>query len=396
MTDDYSTDELAAIEAEETDEDWTSAEFDEDDVEFMMSKSAVSQIFAKHLASKELSKEAGRKKNLYEENGVVLEVCELKDCEAKEIAWLWENMLAKGKLNLVFGKAGVGKSYFTSWLASVVSCGAKLPDGKACEKGKVLIINVEDTPEDVIKPRIIAQENADINMIKFVRVKESVFTLEDCASAIKTIVSDDNYALVILDPISAMMGSEPESNNSVRHILAHLNPVLNESTDTCFVLVTHERKSAQNVSSGQDLILGSQGYAAACRVCLRIAEDPDDQMKRIIGVQKENCNMKFKHAYSCFVDETSGKLVFDDRLEHFNMDSLLEKRSKKEKTKDEIEDACDQLYNILKHGPLESEHVKTKMRAAGVSDTAIKKAMGKIATWEKSETDKRKTVWKLM
>ena len=81
----------------------------------------------------------------------------MSDIKAAPINWLWKGRIAKGKLTIIAGNPGLGKSQLTANITAIVTNGAKWPvDGTTCTQGGVVILSAEDTPEDTIRPRLEA------------------------------------------------------------------------------------------------------------------------------------------------------------------------------------------------------------------------------------------------
>ena len=80
----------------------------------------------------------------------------LADIEAVPIAWLWPQRLALGKLNLIAGQPGLGKSQLTGLFAARVTTGDRWPDGGRCPTGNVIFVSCEDDAADTIVPRLDA------------------------------------------------------------------------------------------------------------------------------------------------------------------------------------------------------------------------------------------------
>ena len=72
------------------------------------------------------------------------------------VRWLWKHWLARGKLHILAGPPGQGKTTIAMLLAATVSTGGMWPDGTQCEPGNVLIWSGEDDPADTLLPRLIA------------------------------------------------------------------------------------------------------------------------------------------------------------------------------------------------------------------------------------------------
>src|SRR5215831_1137619 len=92
----------------------------------------------------------------------------LSEVEAKPIRWLWPGRIARGKVSMIAGHPGLGKSQITAALAAVVTTGGTWPvDRTQCERGSVILLNAEDDAADTIRPRLEAA-GADISRIEII------------------------------------------------------------------------------------------------------------------------------------------------------------------------------------------------------------------------------------
>jgi len=108
-------------------------------------------------------------------SGHVLISRRASDIRAEAIHWLWPQHIPKGKLCLIAGPPGLGKSQVTTYVAAIVSSGATWCTGEKCEPGEVFILSAEDDPSDTIRPRLDAC-GADldrIHIIEAVHVKNA-------------------------------------------------------------------------------------------------------------------------------------------------------------------------------------------------------------------------------
>src|SRR5437016_7228321 len=80
----------------------------------------------------------------------------LSEVETKPIEWLWQRRIPLGKITILDGDPGTGKSLLAITIAACVSTGQPMPDGAPGKQGKVILIAPEDAAEDTIKPRVEA------------------------------------------------------------------------------------------------------------------------------------------------------------------------------------------------------------------------------------------------
>ena len=97
-----------------------------------------------------------------------VEVVTMSAIIAEKTDWLWEGYLPKGKLTLLAGAAGTGKSTIAFSMAATVSNGSRWPDQTLCKTpGNVLVFSTEDDAGDTIKPRLLAMD-ANVNRVALV------------------------------------------------------------------------------------------------------------------------------------------------------------------------------------------------------------------------------------
>jgi len=181
------------------------------------------------------------------------------------VNWLWPNRIALGKLNLLVGDPGLGKSFITCDLAARVSTGAAWPDGAPNDgPGGVLLLNAEDGPADTIKPRLRVA-HADMERIaympyvdkgRFFSLSKHIGFLAENAATIP------GLKLIVLDPVSAFLsGVDSHKNTDVREALAPLS-ALAEQTGAAVLAVSHLNKG---VGQAVYRATGSLAFTAASR-----------------------------------------------------------------------------------------------------------------------------------
>lgn len=214
------------------------------------------------------------------------------DIDPSSVSWLWEPYLARGKLAVLDGDPGTGKSFVTIDIAARVSSSAQMPCGgtSSSECASVLLLNAEDDARDTIRPRV----SAACGNPEFVRVLAApglglgrLPRFPDDLVALEGAIRESRAALVVIDPMMAFFPPEVSANNdqSIRQALTPLAEVA-AATNACVLLVRHLRKSggASAIYRG----LGSIGIMGAVRTGLMIARHPDDPDLRVLTVSKTN------------------------------------------------------------------------------------------------------------
>lgn len=195
------------------------------------------------------------------------------------IDWLWKGYLARGKIHVLAGRAGCGKTTLALQLASIVSTGGKWPDGLTCPAGNVVIWSGEDDLADTLVPRLAAA-GADRSRCHFVGTSQAgsdkrPFDPATDLPALKDAIEKAGGAsLLIVDPIVSAITGDSHKNAEVRR---GLQPLVDLASATrCAVLgITHFSKG----TGGQEPIErvnGSLAFGAVARVVFVAAKQGAD------------------------------------------------------------------------------------------------------------------------
>lgn len=213
-------------------------------------------------------------------------VVRLADVPAKEVDWLWPSRLPAGMVVLLDGAPGTGKSTFVTDIAARMTTGRPFPNeaGGARPPCDVVMIGHEDSPEHTLRPRLDAA-GADVARIHLLTgVGGRLPSLPEDGAAIERVVRDQQARLLVIDPISAYIGTaDLHRDNEMRSALAPLAAIA-ERTGATVLLLRHLRKSG-----GTDAIyrgLGSVAITALARTALMLLNDPDDPNARILAWSK--------------------------------------------------------------------------------------------------------------
>lgn len=209
----------------------------------------------------------------------------IADVKRESVAWLWFPYIPKGKLTIIEGDPGIGKSFITMSLASDLSQGRPLwgeERGKRPPQ-KVLLLSAEDGLGDTIRPRL---EAMDANLQEIVAFDEPFNLDESGFSDLEDAIASIKPAIVIIDPLVAYTSGAIDMHraNQVREFmkpLAHLA----EKYDCALVVVRHLKKGS---GGGKALYqgLGSIDYTAASRSVLMVGINRDGT--RVMAHVKSN------------------------------------------------------------------------------------------------------------
>jgi hypothetical protein len=225
-------------------------------------------------------------------------VSSLSGKKVKPVKYLVPGRIPAGKLMLIAGRGGGGKSTFTRSLTAAVSAGRcalglKYPNPV---RGKVLIVAAEDGPEDTILPGLLA-EGADISQIGILEgVKKGVtrtdFTLapEHVELVRERLRASPDIRLIIIDPIASFVGRAKVDDHRATELRQVLDPLseLAERTGATIAMVAHLNKAGAGGGAAVDRIAGSAAYRDAVRCAYLVIADPDDDGRRLLVPIKEN------------------------------------------------------------------------------------------------------------
>jgi len=227
----------------------------------------------------------GDKDTQADEEAVIINAA---DVQTRRVDWLWRGRLARGKIAMLSGPSDLGKSFVSNDIAARIGRGGDWPlgtlsgDGTCkAKRGRVLILSAEDDIHDTIVPRLQAA-GADLSMVNFMpairkgtneRVLDLSHDLELVAEKLR---KHDDYALVIIDPISAYMDqrrTNKTSANSTNDVRGFMAPVkkLAEDFGLAILCIHHPRKTKGGEGgkeTADQSMSGSYAWRAFARVHL--------------------------------------------------------------------------------------------------------------------------------
>jgi putative DNA primase/helicase len=246
----------------------------------------------------EPKKEAGSDNNAPERTAVLVRADSLKP---ESISWAWPNRFAFGKMAMIAGDPGLGKSTILVEIAAIHSRGGDFPcrEGRAipCE---TLFLTAEDGLRDTLVPRLMAAE-ADLSKVQFLTGTKSASGADNGAAAMSDIAKDvavlrkvfadnPNIKIVIIDPLTAYLGASAKAkeNTDVRRVLTPLVKLAEEFG------VLQLANNHLNKNGGKALyrVLDSIAFVALGRTIHLVAEDTDNRDLKKFICDKSNIGSK--------------------------------------------------------------------------------------------------------
>lgn len=233
-----------------------------------------------------------------EEEETYVEDVLLSDVREEPVRWLWRGRIPLGKLTLLDGDPGLGKSHVTHDLAARITTGRPMPDGAAGVEGGVVLLSAEDGLADTVVPNLRAA-GGDPARVRVVRCmwdrdpatgvrRRRPFRLPQDVPYLKRTIQKVDARLLIIDPLMDYLDASVNSwrEQNVRPALASVI-ALAEETGIAVLCVRHLNKG-----DGTNALYrggGSIAIIAVARSGLLIAQDPDDpQNARVLASSKSN------------------------------------------------------------------------------------------------------------
>ncbi|CCF84135.1 AAA family ATPase [Nitrolancea hollandica] len=231
--------------------------------------------------------------------GPVLRVVSLAEVQAKPVDWLWDRWLARGKVTIIGGHAGDGKSTVTVWLSSTLSNAGTWPDGTRAPKGRTLFLLAEDGLEDTLRPRL-DQHGADVSQVFAIQAvqepkgNDTAFSIARHLDLLEERIIEDRIDLLVIDPITSFMPkSDRNAEGDVRDLLTPLT-ALADRTGVAVTPVMHVGKPSGTNRRPIQQLLGATAFGAIARTVWMVAptSNEPDETRRVLAVVKSNLATK--------------------------------------------------------------------------------------------------------
>ena len=295
------------------------------------------------------------------------------EIDPKEVKWLWYPYIPFGKVTIVQGNPGDGKSTLLLTLSAKLTNGEILPftePAEIPEPMKVIYQTTEDDADDTVVPRFM-KAGGNRDRLIFIKEDESPLTFAD--ERIGIVLKETGAKVLILDPLSSYIGDcSINAANEVRPQFNHLIRAAKEN-DCAVIVVDHLNKM-----NGQNIIfrtVGSIDIVGAVRSVITIIPDKEDKQKRYMVMTKSNLapmgngiafsigedGVEFLEEVEESADELLGRLSFDIG-----------------RPDDRCEEAMEFIREMLADGALSAKECERRLREAGIKATTAKKAKKKL------------------
>lgn len=298
----------------------------------------------------------------------MLKLISATEIEPQEIKWLWYPFIPYGKVTLLQGDPGDGKSTFMLTLAAILSSANPLPQMIGPTKPvNVIYLTTEDDMADTVVPRFI-RAGGNRSRLTFIDESERHITFSD--ERILQAIKETNAKFLILDPLSSYIGKcSLNSANEVRPEFNHLIQAAKE-TGCAIVVIAHMNKNTDAKSLYR--AAGSIDVIGAVRSSLLIAHDPDNDARRIMVQLKANL-APLENGIAFFVNNEG--IIFDGAVQ-YSADELLNRIGSAQRGRPpaKINKAMMLLKNFLSEMERSQEMCMAMLEENGIAESTAKKA----------------------
>lgn len=297
----------------------------------------------------------------------------------KKVEWLWYPYIPYGKITLLQGDPGEGKSTFILNVAALLTRGATMPDGFQVAIPQTVVYQcAEDNIADTVKPRLVAAD-ADCGKVAYIVDDSGRLTLED--DRIEKAIIQTEAKLFILDPLQAFLtqDGDMQSAGRMRSILGKLS-LLAAKYNCAIVLIGHMNKG--NGGNSIYRSLGSIDIAAIARSVLMIRRDGADSQVRYMTPIKSSLSPEGRPIAFSLGGADGFQWIGPCEIEDSDSDCQSAPRTGKRT------DVVDCLIEMLNGRDVMSSEVLAEMSQLGVSRRTVfnaKKEIG-VEAYRKENT----------
>ena len=314
------------------------------------------------------------------EQKIKLKMIRMSEVQSQEIEWLWYPFIPYGKLTIIQGDPGDGKTTMVLNLAAKLSKGEALDENmKVTEPVNVIYQTAEDGLADTVKPRL---ELAGADCERIIVIDESDKSLSMVDERLEQAIVRTGARLLILDPIQAYLGGGMDMNraNEARDMTKKLG-ALAEKTKCAIILIGHMNKASGNKAAYRGM--GSIDFFAGARSVLLVGRVEGESNTRAV-VQIKNNLAAFGHPKAFALSEDGFKWLGDYEI---TVDEVLggitPKANKMEQAKQMLRELAETQSAVL------SNEIFDRANELGISKRTLENAKKELGV----QTRKINNAW---
>lgn len=295
-----------------------------------------------------------------------LRLIHMSDIEAQAVEWLWYPYIPLGKITIVQGDPGEGKTMLILTLAALLTKGRLLPEERTARPpANVIYQTAEDGLADTVKPRL-EKANADCSRVMVIDESSNILSFSD--SRIEEAIVKTQAKLFVLDPLQAYLGAEVDMHraNEVRPAFRRLADVA-ERTQCAIVIIGHLNKMSgiKGIYRG----LGSIDIPAIARSILFVGRSKENNDVRCMAQLKNSLAPTGK----TLMFEIANSLTFTGACD-LSADKLMQGGSENEYKPTKAANAIEQLERMLCEGGMPANEIYEYFDGLGISEKTVKNA----------------------
>lgn len=213
-----------------------------------------------------------------------LKLINMQDIEVEDIEWLIYPFIPYGKITIIQGDPGEGKTTLVLQIIARLTKGEAIINEKAKQPINVIYQTAEDGLGDTIKPRLLSAD-ADCSKVLVIDDKDTPLTMRDVR--LEQAIIETKAKLVVLDPIQGFLGADVDMHraNKIRPVMKHIAE-LADKYKCAIILIGHMNKCSMGKSTYRGL--GSIDFQAAARSVLIVGRIKDEPEIRVVCQTKSS------------------------------------------------------------------------------------------------------------
>ncbi len=316
----------------------------------------------------------------------------MSEIKPELVEWLWDRRIPLGKVTMLDGDPGRGKSTILYDLAARVTAGKDLPDGQPLEKGGALIVSMEDGAADTILPRFLAA-SGDPKRAMIIGAGTPLVIPDDIGK-LERAIRQASARLVVIDPVMGFL-ADNVNTNSDQQVRRALQPLVDlaQRSGAAIVLCRHLNKSGgggETIYRGQ----GSIGFIGIARSGLMVGEHPDQEGVMVLAGAKGNLSEKPDSLAYRIKGAATADGIPTAAIEYLGRTEITASQMNAapgdEGERDRLTEAKEFLRDVLRARPVWSKQVYKEAREADISERSLQRAKAdlKVQSFKDGETNK--------
>ena len=311
-----------------------------------------------------------------------LKLINMRDVEVEPICWLWYPFIPYGKVTIIQGDPGEGKTTLVLQIIARLTKGESIIDEDESLPINVIYQTAEDGLADTIKPRLLAA-NADCSKVLVIDDNDTPLTMRD--ARLEQAIIETNAKLVVLDPIQGFLGADVDMHraNEIRPIMKHMSE-LAEKYKCAIILIGHMNKCSVGKSAYRGL--GSIDFQAAARSVLIVGRIKDEPEIRVVCQTKSSLAPEAKSIAFRLSEENGFEWIGKYDVTADDLLSGTVKGTKKQA-------AMDFLESLLSGGQMSQTEIMELAERRNIAEKTLRNAKETLGV--KSKRENNQWYWSL-